>query len=75
MEPKGSLLYSQQPATAYYCKPQQSSLTLPIYSFRSVSTLSTNSRLHIPGSLLPSLFLPELCMLFTSLVFPAWRAY
>jgi len=29
MESKGSLLYSQQPATAHYCKPHQSSLTLP----------------------------------------------
>jgi hypothetical protein len=52
MEPKGSLLYSQDPATGLYPQPDTSSPHLPTL-FRLILILSSHLHLGLLSSLLP----------------------
>ena len=57
MEPEGSLLHSQLPATCSYPKPDWSSPCPPhCNSWRSISVLSSHLWLGLPSSLFPSGF-------------------
>ena len=58
MEPEGSLLYSQEPATCPYPEPTPSSPhnPFPLTSWRSILILSSHLNLGLPNGLFPSGF-------------------
>ena len=56
MEPEGSLLHSQVPATCPYPEPDQSSTCPHLTSWRSILILSSHRHLRLPSGLFPSGF-------------------
>jgi len=68
VEPRGSLLCSQEPASCPYPEPDQSSLHLPTISPTSILILSSHLCLVLLSSLFLSVFPTKFFYTFTSLL-------